>query len=166
MKIIVVVGNIGSGKSTYIRKLHTAFKNDTPPYIVIARDTIRYMMGGGNYVFNPTLEEVVWQSEMYMIRRFLQKGCNIIVDEVGISRDMRKKYIQLAKEFNYDIEAHVFPRLTMQESVDRRMNNPHECPDRELWEGVWKKFDNRYQEPTVEEGFAFIRYMTREEIGV
>ena len=47
-KIIVLVGNIGSGKTTWIKKF---LKKTKGKYVVVSRDAIRYMMGGGKYIF-------------------------------------------------------------------------------------------------------------------
>ncbi len=44
-------------------------------------------------------------------------------------------------------------RNLKKESVDRRMQNPHDFPIRTIWEGVWDKMDRQYKSPTVEEGF-------------
>ena len=44
-KFYIMVGNIGSGKSTYI-------KNSLSEATVISKDGIRYAFGGGNYIFN------------------------------------------------------------------------------------------------------------------
>lgn len=147
-KMIILVGNIGSGKSTYIKK-------ELVPkgYVVVSRDSIRYMIGGGDYIFNPKLEPSIFQSETDILINFMCEGVNIVVDEVGINKRLRAKYIKLAKLESYKINAIVMPKLSMSESVTRRMNNPHGQPDKKLWENVWKKFDDVYEEPTIKEGF-------------
>jgi len=164
--IILVVGNIGAGKSTYIKSLYNNLNTTETPYVVMARDAIRYMIGGGNYVFNPDLENSVWKSELDMIYNFIKLGCNIIVDEVGINKNMRQRYIKVAKNYNTKIIAIVFPRLSMKESVDRRMNNPHNTPSRVVWEKVWTKFDIQYEEVTLDEGFSQIIPLSINSIGL
>ena len=93
-----------------------------------------------------------------MLYEFMERGLNIIVDEVGVSKQYRSKYIEMAKDYNYKSVVVVLPRLSMKESVDRRMKNPHGQPDRKLWESVWTKFNNKYQEPSLEEGMESIIY--------
>jgi predicted kinase len=146
-ELIILVGNIGEGKSTLCKKYQ---KKD---YIVIARDSLRYAIGGGNYIFNEKYESIIWKTELYMLRKFMELGINIVVDEVGINKVMRARYVVPAKEYNYTIKCHMLPKLTMKEAVDRRMNDPHGQPDRKLWESVWVKFNNMYEEPTLNEGF-------------
>ncbi len=146
-EMVVMVGNIGAGKSTKVKELQQQ------GYVVICRDQIRYAIGGGVYTFNPDYEYIIRKIELKMLHEFVKKGCKIVIDEVGVSRAFRKEYLKIAKDYNYKIKAIEMPRLSKKESVDRRMQDPHQCPDRAVWEGVWDKFDNKYQSPTVEEGF-------------
>ena len=150
--LILLVGNIGSGKTTYIKNRKFVERG----YVIIARDRLRYNIGGGQYIFNPEYEPIIWSTELYMFRRFLELGKNIVVDEVGISKKMRARYITLAKEYGYFITCAEMPRLSQKEAVDRRMNDPHGQPDRKLREQVWLKFDLQYEPPDVSEGFDII----------
>jgi len=159
--LTVMVGNIGSGKSTIIKKLRLL----PPGYVVICRDSLRYMIGGGDYVFNPKLEPTIFRSEKSILENFMEQCENVIVDEVGISKSMRRPYIDLAIDYGYQAVAIVMPKLTMEESVNRRMNKPHGTP-RKTWYEVWKKFDELYEEPTKREGFRDIIKIGREEVGL
>lgn len=131
-EIIILVGNIGSGKSTLVKKYQEQ------GFVVIARDMLRYAIGGGNYVFNERYEPIIWSTELTLLEDFLSLGVDIVIDEVGVSKNMRSRYIEFAKLYNYKIVGYVFPKLSMKESVDRRMNNPHGCPDRLVWKGFGK----------------------------
>lgn len=151
--IIILVGNIGNGKSTIVKEL--VDRN----YICVCRDQIRYAIGGGTYKFDKKLESSVWNIETQMLHEFMKKDFNIVVDEVGVSKQYRSKYIELAKKYGYKSIVMVLPRLSMKESVDRRMKNPHGQPDRKLWEEVWTKFNNKYQEPSLDEGMDKIIHL-------
>lgn len=146
-ELIILIGNIGSGKTTITRQY---VQNG---YVVIARDMLRYSIGNGKYIFDPKYESIIWETELFMYSSFLDLGVNIIVDEVGVTFSMRARYINEAKEQGYKITAIEMPRLSMEEAVNRRMNNPHSQPDRKLWEQVWSKFDAMYKEPIKDEGF-------------
>jgi hypothetical protein len=87
-----------------------------------------------------------------MLEDFMELGVDIAVDEVGINKAMRSRYILIAKLYDYKIKCHILPQLTMKEAVDRRMENPHGQSDRKLWESVWIKFQGQHQEPTLDEG--------------
>lgn len=154
-QLIILIGNIGSGKSTLARKYIER------GYVAIARDYIRYAIGEGKYVFNPQFEPIIWKVEQYMFNRFIELGVNIVVDEVGVSRRMRKAYIPYAKENNYKIIAIVLPRYTQEEAVNHRMKDPHGQNNKQLWENVWEKFDAIYTKPTKEEGFDEIKFLTK-----
>ena len=146
-EVIVLVGNIGSGKSTLTKRYQKL------GYIVISRDQLRYAIGGGKYVFNTAFEKSIHATELYMYEKFLNLGKNIIIDETNMHNTSRKMYASLAKGYGYETSVIVLPKLTMKESVDRRMKDPHDQIDRKLWEKVWEKFDLMYEEPTKEEGF-------------
>lgn len=147
-KLIILVGNIGTGKSTYAKKLW----KDKLVDVIIARDQLRYNIGLGNYIFNYDYEPIIWKTELFMFENFINLGVNILVDEVGISKKIRERYIPYAKVHHYQIEVIEMPRLSMKEAVDRRMQDPHGQLDRKLWESVWTKFNNQYESPSKEEG--------------
>lgn len=150
-ELIILVGNIGSGKSTlakrYVKK----------GYIVVSRDSFRYGIGGGKYIFNLKYEPIIWKIEKYTFQKFIDLGINVLVDEVGINEKLRHRYIPYAKSAGYKIVAIELPRLTMKESVDRRMIDPHGQYNRKLWEQVWSKFDMMYESPSKKEGIDKIK---------
>jgi len=148
-QVTIMIGNIGSGKSTLVKKI----KENS---IVVSRDSLRYGIGAGDYIFNTYYEPAIWRIEKYSYEEFLKLGVNIIVDETNMNKKSRSKYIRLAKQYGYDVHAVVFPTLSKKLSVDRRMDDPHGQPDRTVWEGVWERFNNSYQAPTLEEGFDAI----------
>ena len=152
-ELVVLIGNIGTGKTTIAQDYVTN------GYVAIARDMLRYAIGDSQYVFNPEYEPIIWATELFMFERFLELGCNIIVDEIGISKSMRARYIGKAKDNGYRITVIEMPRLTMKEAVNRRMRNPHNQPDRKLWEQIWAKFDAMYDAPSKNEGIDIIRKM-------
>lgn len=146
-KLIILVGNVGSGKST-IAKTYPS-----KGYIVISRDALRYGIGAGKYLFDPKLEQAICDSGIAMARNFMKAKVNMVIDEVNVCEAMRRGYLNLSVRYDYHTTALVFPRLTMKESVNRRMRDPHGSQDRKIWEGVWKNFDTLYECPTEIEGF-------------
>jgi len=146
-KIVILVGNIGSGKSTLTKK----YVSDN--YICISRDAFRYQIGSGDYIFDAKYESVIHLTEKFMIEEFMKKRFNLIIDETGINEEMRRPYIQLAKKHNYECIAVELSRISKELAVQRRMNCPHGTGSKNLWERVWEKFEERYVSPTIEEGF-------------
>lgn len=150
-EVIIIIGNVGSGKSTYTKKLQ-----EKGTHVVICRDSMRFGIGAGTYIFNNEYEPIIKKTALELFQKFLILGVNIIVDEVNIACSSREPYIKLAKEQGYKIRAIVMPKLSKEESINRRMNNPAN-QTREIWESVWESFDRRYEHPTIEEGFDKIK---------
>ena len=147
-EMVLLVGNIGSGKTTLIKKIiKKGFS-----HIVISRDDLRYMIGAGRYRFDVNLEKAIWASELDILKRFMILQQNIIVDEVGITKLIRKRYIDLANYWGYNIIVIEMPQYSKRKCVNRRMKNPHGQPDRKIWEQVWDKFNAVYESPSKKEG--------------
>lgn len=149
--LIILVGNIGAGKTTLVKKYQKE------GYIVVSRDSLRYGIGNGQYIFDYEYEDTIWNTEEYMFRKFANLGVNIIVDEVGLTISMRRRYIKCCRE--YKITALILPKLNMKESVDRRMQDPHGQHDRKLWENVWTKFNDIYEKPNKNEGLNEVIFL-------
>lgn len=146
-ELIIFVGNIGCGKSTIAREYVSK------GYVAIARDQLRYAIGEGEYIWDDRYEPIIWATEQFMFKGFCNLGINIVVDEINVSRRMRGRYTQYSKLYGYKVKAIVMPRLSMEESVSRRMKDPHGQEDIKVWEQVWARFDKIYEKPTLEEGF-------------
>ena len=120
--LIILIGNIGTGKTTFIKTQQLVEKG----YVVIAKDRLRYNIGGGKYIFNPKYESVIWEIELLMFQGFVRLGADIVADGVGVSKEMRARYIEFAKLYKYQIIAIEMSKLSKQDAVDRRMKNPHQ----------------------------------------
>lgn len=144
--LYLLIGNIGSGKSTWT-------KANCEGKLVISRDDIRYMLGGGSYLFDWDLEPRIRGIEMYILLNLLSTGKDIIIDEIGISKEERTDYISTAKNLNYNVIAVQMPKFSKEICVDRRMKHQHRGYIKKTWEEVWDRFDKQYEPPTYEEGF-------------
>ena len=149
-KLAILIGNIGCGKSTLAEAYYKK------GYIIISRDSMRYGIGNGHYTFKPKYEPVIVKTAVYMFKETCKRGFDIVLDEVNVCRFYREKYIAIAKKYGYKTTARVLPILSKEVAVERRMRNPHGQPDRRIWEMVWDKFDNIYEEPLLVEGFDSI----------
>jgi len=156
-KVVIMVGNIGSGKSTHTKKLQEE------GYVVVSRDALRYSIGAGDYIFNLDYESTIHDIALYMYESFLKLGVNIIFDETNMSIRGREELLILAKEYGYTTLAWITKKINKETSVKRRLGDNHGNNTKEVWEKVWDMFDRMYEEPTVEEGFD---YIGREDIGM
>jgi predicted kinase len=145
-ELIILVANVGEGKSTIAKQYQEK------GYIVIGKDSLRYGIGAGNYVYKQEYEPIIWETELCMLEAFMDIGANIVIDSICVGKSMRARYISLAKTYEYKIKCHMLPKLTMKEAVDRRLQNPHGQNDKALWEHTWAKFQAQYEEPSLDEG--------------
>jgi predicted kinase len=145
-ELILIVANVGEGKTTLAKKYQKK------GYVVISKDSLRYCIGAGNYIYNYKYEPIIWKIEERMLEAFMELGVNIVVDSICVSKRIRKRYINIAKYNNYKVKCYILPKLSMKEAVDRRMQNPHGQYNRSIWRRVWKRFDKVYEEPKLSEG--------------
>lgn len=153
-EIVVLIGNIGSGKST----LSSEYQKKE--YVIISRDRLRYAIGGGIYLFDENYENIIKNTELVMFMGFLEKNINVVIDNGGcLKKDTRKIYIEIGKKYDYYIKYVVLPQFTMEQCIDQRMKNPHGVFDRKFWEEAWKKLDEIYSPPSLEEDVHEIIYL-------
>jgi predicted kinase len=151
-KLILMVGNIGSGKSTMVKKLVKR------GFYCVSRDSIRMMLNAGKYAFKRKDEYLVTALEQAMLRLLMTLQENIVIDDVNVHRDIRRNWLDMAKTFKYNATAYVMPKLSRRVSVNRRMKDPHGTEPRSTWEYIWTRFDFGYEEPTKKEGFYSIKH--------
>lgn len=144
-KLIILIGNIASGKSTYLKTVQ-----DT--HVVVSRDKIRYSIGNGNYVFDKKLEPAVCWAARTLAEELMQTKVNIVLDEVNVSVRLRYPIISAAKSAGYHVKAVVMPYVERDESVARRMQSPHGDFTAEEWGKIWDVFNETFQLPRIEEG--------------
>lgn len=148
--MVVLVGNIGSGKTTLSRQYASN------SYVILSRDSLRSMIGGERYRFEPQLEPFIFNIETHAINTFLQEGYNIVVDETNTSVRSRSRLLRIAQEHNVQTLVHVLPRLSKKECVDRRMKHSNRGCSRKKWEEIWTMFNKSYVAPDPSEGFDSI----------
>lgn len=152
-KLITMVGNIGSGKSTYVKQLVKE------GYVVVSKDAIRYMLGAGKYIFNPILEDSIHCSITRLILKLAYNKVNMVIDETNMDRKTRKDCIDIGTSYGYSLEAIVMPKISREESVNRRLKSNHGYTPRAVWEEVFDRKEQAYQEPTIEEGFTEVTFL-------
>lgn len=154
-----MVGNIGSGKSTLVKQM----LEKNLDYIAVSKDAIRYMIGGGTYKFDFTLEKFVKESELKTIESFMASRKSIIVDDCNINKAMRQKYIELAKKYAYTTTAIIMPQLKKHICLERRLAKPHGKFSKIIWSMIWHRFNLCYQKPVIDEGIDCIIQYKGEE---
>jgi len=159
-KLIVLVGNIGSGKSTWIKK----YKETHEDVWVVSRDNIRYALGDGEYIYDKDFESYIqyFCSDIFNTLVDKQVG-SIIIDETNMTRKVRKRYLRLNNlyipEYRYHTQAIVFPDLGENEHVRRRLGDNHGDTEEGTWIGVYRGLRGAYEAPTGGEGFDEVSFI-------
>ena len=149
---VVLVGNIASGKSTLCR----ALADDK--YIICSRDALRYMIGAGQYCFDPVTEPIIGEGHDAMLQAMLQTADDesFVVDEVNVQSARRYYLCRMVDSHDYVKVALVLPKVSKNVAVGRRLKEEHGKFGKEVWEGVWERFNKAYTIPTKSEGFDHI----------
>ena len=148
-ELVILVGNIGTGKSTVSK----GYAIDG--YYIICRDSLRSMLGAGRYIFEKDTEEAIHDSTTNLFIHLLLQRKNIVIDETNMDKRTRKRFISIAKyDYKYKkITAVIMPQLSKEDCIVNRMKDTLRGTPLHIWEEVWEKFNKRYQEPTLDEGF-------------
>jgi predicted kinase len=162
-----MVGNVGSGKSTWIKKFlseqkdeHTGEHKDER-WAVVSKDAIRWMLGGGDkYIFDENLEDLIELETNEMIEGLLDRGVNVIVDETNGDVLSRRNIFDVTWP-DIDVTAVCMPFVPRLESLKRKSNpDANYGTSQEVWDIVWRKKNDQFVIPTVDEGFDEILYVS------
>lgn len=150
-ELIIMVGNIGSGKSFLASKFA---KNG---YVVVNMDSIQRMIGGGEYgMYDHAKKDVYHAAEASIVTTALNHGLNVIIDRTNMDRKSRKKFIELGKPYDSNIICYDFG-CGNYEALERRLKKPHGIPEAQ-WKTVFANMAQNYEKPDVEEGFSIIYF--------
>lgn len=154
MKIILMVGNVGSGKSTYARRL--AEDKNT---IIVNMDDIQAMLHGRYNAYDPNLKPLYYAMEECVLYNAKLRDCDVVVDRTSMDRKTRARFVELARKLGVEIEAHVMAETNKDILVCRRMNSDSRGISQDKWRDVIDRLEASYEEPTPSEGFKTIAYV-------
>jgi predicted kinase len=136
--LFLITGAAGAGKSTLAQKIQDNSKGLIEPVMDICEaDDFWYILGHGEYAFNPKL---LWKAHKWCqdgARELMKMGKNLIVSNTNIKPSDRKPYFQMSEEFGYKV---VFIHLTTQ------FQNQHGVPDEHV-----KRMRDNYTDLTSDE---------------
>lgn len=114
----LLCGMIASGKSTLCHKL--AQNN----WLIINDDSIVNALHGNNYtLYNKKLKPLYKLIENTMINGCVLMGVDAVIDRTCLSKEMRSRYITLAKTLDVPIICTVFPVESPEIHAHRRCNH-------------------------------------------
>lgn len=148
-KVVILVGHIASGKSTYCKKLAKE------GCLILNDDAIVNMLHADDYTLYDKKLKVLYKSlENSVITLGICLNKTILVDRgLNVTKQGRNRFIALANSFDVRCEALVFKAETPEIHATRRTNHDPRGHDYDYWLKVAQHHFSRYQVPTLSEGF-------------
>lgn len=142
-KLILTVGAPGSGKSTWAEK----FCKDNPGIIYLSSDRLRAVFGTGED--DQSVSARVFKELRYMVGESLAKGYTVLVDSTAMFPKRRKEFLDIAKMYKAETEAHVFE--VDREELIKRNKERKDRGGRDVGVDVIDMMLGKYVRPTSEE---------------
>ena len=143
----MLIGNIGSGKSTWATKQIESEK-DT---VIVCKDAFRTCINN-KYIFDPLQEPVIHHLTVTAIVQFLLHGFSVICDETNIYKQGRMSILKEIKKHVKKVTIVYVYFFDHGNNIEWRMRDSRGI-GREVWERVYNNKKTRIQEPTQDEGY-------------
>jgi predicted kinase len=144
MRIVVLVGLPGSGKSTYLKQMGVSG---------LSSDAIRKLLADDET--DQTIHVRVFQTLRYLLEQRLAIGRAVTyIDATNLTPEERGPYLAIGRTWGCDVEA-VFFDVPLDVCLERNAGRPRVVPGEAL-----AKMAAKLAPPSVEEGFARVTVLT------
>lgn len=148
-EVIMTVGNIGTGKSTLVRKLVQS------GHAIVNMDAVQASISGGIYgAYDSAKKDVYRETEETMIVSALRAGVSVCIDRTNMDRKRRQRFINLSKEHTDTVKCIDFGPGE-EKHLNRRLADARGVP-RATWQSVFNSMRQAYEKPDISEGFTEI----------
>jgi len=141
MGLSIMVGLPLSGKSIYCKELQSK------GHVIVCPDTIRLATHGEQFI--PIAEPTIWATTYIMVRALLKDGHDVVVDATNITKERRKMWLYMAKEFGVPLHCHWIKTSSNECHV---RNNKLQRLDR----SIINRMTRQFEEPTEDEGLIMV----------
>jgi predicted kinase len=150
LTLMVLVGNIGSGKTTMAKKLISQ------GYIVSSFDSIAktLMQGDTGSIQGMQFRRLCLRTYEGLIYDSLDLGISIVADYNNLRRSSREVLCKMAKSFNASCLCIDFGAGT-EEGLQRRIESSNDLSV-QGYDFMYRDLMNKYQKPVVGEGFNIV----------
>lgn len=146
--LIILVGPIASGKSTVARRLAQQGA------VTITGDAIVNSLHAGRYtLYREELRPLYKAMQHTACTTALEMGLSVVVDKTSITAESRRQWLQIAKAYSTPSFAIKFAVESPETHAKRRYESDPRGYSYEKWLEVARSMAQRWQEPTLEEGF-------------
>jgi predicted kinase len=144
MRIVVVIGLPGSGKSTYLEKINAP---------ALSSDHIRKLLADDET--DQTIHDRVFQTLRYLLRHRLEIGRPVTyIDATNLTVGDRRPYVEMARAQGCEVEA-LFFDVPLDVCRERNARRHRVVPEEALG-----KMSAKLVPPTVAEGFDRVTVIT------
>ena len=150
IKIEILCGIPGSGKSTYAREL---MKREPGVWKRLNNDDFRLSIDLGEY--SPANEKIIRNTRKYLLEQFLAEGYSVLMDNVNIGKRNWEEITKIAEASNRDVQCYekIF-YVELEEAILRDSKREGKaCVGKEVVEKWWKesgKTQFKFRVPRVE----------------
>lgn len=137
-KLYLPIGIFGSGKSTWAR-------SQDPNTLIVGGDNIRYMLNGGEYIYNERLELTIYALLLDATQALLSGGYDVILDECYCSLSIEMRQHVALRFPKADLVAVVFPEKGMIHHVKDKMKKGMRGKTLDYWIRVYSEMMEIYE---------------------